>query len=99
MRRVPRFRDPDDHGAVAPFGLLRLDENVVGRELDVPVGVGSRVLDVDDDPVGRVIRIDFVVQCADQLFVGAGKSPGLPAEHVLMNIHVRADNAGGSRRR
>ena len=64
--------DLDEQLVVAVAQIDRLQDVDVHRVLDVAARVARRELDVGDDPVASVVRVDFAVGLAAQLLVGAG---------------------------
>jgi hypothetical protein len=62
----------DDSRAVAPPGVLGLQDDEVRRELDATGAVDRRMLQIGDDSIAWMRRIDFEVQCAHDLFVSGG---------------------------
>jgi hypothetical protein len=56
----------------------------IERVLDLAIGILRRELDVDDDRVLRVLRIELAIGLADDLLVGADVLEDVAAERRLL---------------
>ena len=77
---VPAVHDVIDEGVVALCQVDRLEDRERHRVIHVSSDVPRRVLDVLDDPVEGMVRIDLAGDHAVELLVGAGASEGSGAE-------------------
>ena len=67
------FRAPvrhfEQHGAIAMRGITRFQHVDVGRKLHESLFIARRLIDIRNDPVSRVGRIDGEIGFADETFV------------------------------
>jgi len=99
QRLAPAVDHVEQRNAVPARGVLRLDDVEVGRELDLPLRVLRCEVDVGDDRVPRVLRVDGEVDLAHDLLVGAGLAKRLAREDILAALHVDARDFGTAGRR
>ena len=93
----PRLTMSIERDAVALRRVLRLEDLEIGGELDQPGGVARRLVEIGDDPVARVRRIDDEVDLADDQLVGAGRPKARPASTSRRDaISTRATSAAAS---
>ena len=71
-----------EQGAVAACDVLGFDQVEVGPELHLAVRVAGRVVDVGDDPVGRIVRVDGEVDRPFDPLEGARQPVGLAVGHL-----------------
>jgi hypothetical protein len=57
--------------AVAFGGVLRPQDEDVGRIFDLAAGVARRLVDIGDALVGGIVRIDLTARGADHALIGA----------------------------
>ena len=75
------IRDLEQQDAVAFCRIGRAKHVQVGREAHPPIGITSRMIEVDDADVVRIGRIQRELDAADKPLVRPRGSEGLPACH------------------
>src|SRR6202030_123248 len=80
-----------DGDAVSLSGIVRLENHEIGGELDFASGILRRFVEVGDDLVASVGRIDGEVDFSREPVVGAGRSKRTATGHVAprSNLHAR----------
>src|SRR6185436_12287282 len=68
--------------------ILGPEEQQIGRELDLPIGVSRGLIEISDTPVGGKFWIDSKVHASDHALVGA---PIVAAPHVDADDFRRRD--------
>ncbi|PYQ87699.1 MAG: hypothetical protein DMG03_05180 [Acidobacteria bacterium] len=83
--------------AVATLDSFWLDEEEVGRELDLAGRIARRVVDVRDDAVRRQRRIDGEEDFAGELLVWTGRAERLSSDEIGARRHLDPHDLGGHR--
>jgi hypothetical protein len=81
-QRAAGFRDID-----------RFQDRHVGRELDHAARVGRRLVEIEDDRVVGVLRVDLEVRGSREPLVWAGVAERLALRHHLALLDLQADQA------
>ena len=90
-RAVAAIRDAVVEDPVRPGHVDGFGEGEGGAVFNHSAGVPRRELDVVDDAVVRVFRVDFAVEAAAEDFIGAGLAEELPAKRgrlALLNDYA-----------
>ena len=93
-RNRPAVDDVEEDHPVAAGRILGLEDEDIGRELDLAVAVPRRHPEVGDDLVARMRGVDGEVGGAPDLLVRPGGAERLAAEHVDPRLDVDADEFG-----
>ena len=93
---VPAVHDVIDEGVVALCQVDGLEHGERHPVLHVSAGVARRTLDVLDDPIERMVRIDLAGDYTVELLVGPGSPEGGGAERRAPGVGDSCDlRAGG----
>ncbi len=89
----------EQHGAVAPRRIARLQHVDVRREFDQAFFAARGFVDIDDDLVGGIGGIDREISFADEAFVRPDFAERLAIEHVGTLGEFDAQQCGRGQRR
>jgi len=93
---VPAVHDVIDESVVALCQVDGLEHGERHPVLHVSAGVARRTLDVLDDPIERMVRIDLAGDYTVELLVGPGSPEGGGAERRARGVGDSCDlRAGG----
>ena len=79
--------------------IARSQNHEIGSHLDLSSSVPRRLVEIGDDLIAPVGRVDYEVQCAGNPFVGSDRSKRTPTSDVALRCDLDArDLCEGERR-
>ena len=90
--------DVEEDDAVAARGVLRFENEEIGRELDLPLAVSRGQVDIGDDLIARILRVDREVRLPVKFLVGADVAERFAVQDVdsRCNLHSRQFGVAGA---
>ena len=86
--------DVEEDDAVAARRVLRFENEEIGRELDLPLAVSRGEVDIGDDLIARILRVDREVRLPVKFLVGADVAERLAVQDVdSLGISTRVSSA------
>src|SRR5882672_1896064 len=93
-RLASAVRNLEQRGAVAPVQILGPEDVKIGGEFDQALFVALRLVEINDDLVVRIVRVDCEVDFGDDLLVSARRAELLAVEQVGARDDFYAGDSG-----
>ena len=84
--------DVEEHGAIARGNVLRLDQDEIRRKFHQAGAVGRSVVDIGDDAVGGIRRVNGVVNPPGKPLVGAGAPVARAVGDIVPPVDIDPDH-------